>query len=91
MKINFYLLQAQLNALKTPTQVLTAKENSIEESIRHEAISSNEERLPLAIIKELYPQNTDIPEYEKVINYKHLNFATAKRLIKSIFIANILI
>ncbi len=70
MKINFCLLQAQLNALKTPTQVLTAKENSIEESIRHEAISSNEERLPLAIIKELYPQNTDIPEYEKVLNYK---------------------
>ena len=77
MKINFYLLQAQLNALKTPTQVLTAKENSIEESIRHEAISSNEERLPLAIIKELYPQNTDIPEYEKVINYKQ-NIASEK-------------
>lgn len=77
MKINSYLLQAQLNALKTPTQVLIAKENNIEESIRHNAISSKEERLPIAITKELYSQNTDIPEYEKVINYKQ-NIASEK-------------
>lgn len=77
MKINFYLLQAQLNALKTPTQVLIAKENNIENSIRHNAISSKEERLPISITKELYPQNTDIPEYEKVINYKQ-NIASEK-------------
>ena len=40
MKINFYLLQAELNALKTPIQVLTAKENSIEKSIRSEEHTS---------------------------------------------------
>lgn len=77
MKINFYLLQAELNALKTPTQVLTAKENSIEKSIRHEAIISKEERLPITIIKELYSQNADIPEYKKVISYKQ-NIAAEK-------------
>ena len=77
MKINFYLLQAELNALKTPIQVLTAKENSIEKSIRHEAINSKEERLPITIIKELYSQNADIPEYKKVISYKQ-NIAAEK-------------
>lgn len=77
MKINFYLLQAELNALKTPTQVLTAKEISIEKSIRHEAIISKEERLPITIIKELYSQNADIPEYKKVISYKQ-NIAAEK-------------
>lgn len=77
MKINFYLLQAELNALKTPTQVLTAKENSIEKSIRHEAITSKEEHLPITIIKELYSQNADIPEYKKVISYKQ-NIAAEK-------------
>lgn len=77
MKINFYLLQAELNALKTPTQVLTAKENSIEKSIRHEAITSKEERLPITLIKELYSQNADIPEYKKVISYKQ-NIAAEK-------------
>ena len=81
MKINFYLLQAQLNALKTPIHVLTAKENDIEKNIRHESISSKEVRLPIAIIKELYPQNAGITEYEKVINYKQ-NIATEKWYIK---------
>ena len=46
MKINFYLLQSQLNALKTPTQAIIAKENGIENNIRDALISSEEKHLP---------------------------------------------
>ena len=53
MKINFYLLQSQLNALKTPTQAIIAKENGIENNIRDALISSKEKHLPNVIIKEL--------------------------------------
>lgn len=71
MKPNLYLFQTQINSLKTPTQVLFAKEKNIQTNIQYKAIQAKEERLPVEIMKELYPQNHyDIPEYKQVAEYK---------------------